>query len=321
MDDIKPITNSHPTKLNRLLPNTFVIGSEKSGTTRLCYLMAHHNQIFVPSMKETQFFTSPNPSPSFVKWFSNLYQHSPHCPIRVEGGVWHSKRHLYDGVARRISALNPDAKIIYLVRDPIARIESAWIEFRDQGTRVLPDFNESVYKCSDLTQTSRYWWQIAPYYDYFPKEQVLVLLSESFHRQEQKTLDQVFAFLGIEKYKQFLNAQPLTATSTHEANRLQYDEGKNTRDSKRIPLAMADWLRSKPRTLGKVRKFTPDSFRKHSRRLLSRRVQHSDTTWSKQAKAYAFDVIAEDAVAMLDHMNASVDVWPKFKEHLNTCGK
>jgi hypothetical protein len=124
--------------------------------------------------------------------------------------------------AARAAALLPEARIVVLLRDPVARAYSHYQERVKQGIETSPTFEAALeaephrlagevdrmlddpayvswahlnfgYRSqSDYLPSLRRWW------DHFPREQVLVLRSEDFYADEAGALDQVRRFLGLE---------------------------------------------------------------------------------------------------------------------------
>src|SRR5665213_4176180 len=116
-------------KRSGALPTFFIIGAPAAGTTSLHYYLDQHPQIQMSASKEPGFFApvsdSLNPSRSGERYkVEHLDQYErlfdPVIGVRGEATVDYANYPRRKGVPGRIKKLVPDAKLIYLVRDPIA---------------------------------------------------------------------------------------------------------------------------------------------------------------------------------------------------------
>ncbi len=129
--------------------NLFLIGAMRAGTTSLVELLSRHPDIYVPPIKEPNYFTEDLPkelySPPknfsidhyFEKDFPKKRLHIAHIQRKEHYEKLYSgarnEKYLLDastaylyapGVAKRIYEYNPEAKIIVLLRDPWERMLS-----------------------------------------------------------------------------------------------------------------------------------------------------------------------------------------------------
>src|ERR1700690_3655346 len=103
----------------------------KSGTTTLHELLAYHPQISMSEPKEPCYFIDPNVLkshwPEMWKrgfWKSEeaylaLFQNKSEAIYFGESSTDYSKAPKLDGVVERLAAFNPDARIVYIMRDPV----------------------------------------------------------------------------------------------------------------------------------------------------------------------------------------------------------
>jgi hypothetical protein len=180
-----------------MLPTFLVIGAMKCGTTSLYYYLAEHPEIGMSRRKETNFFVETHNWQQGRDWYAQ--QFPDESPERGECSPNYTKRHLYDGVPERIQAVCPNAKLVYLVRDPIERTVSHYVsncrqrrEDRSFETAVA-DVENSKY-----VLTSRYYWQLQPYLDRFAEENLLMLSTEELKNAPTATLQTVYRFLGVD---------------------------------------------------------------------------------------------------------------------------
>jgi hypothetical protein len=96
-------------------------------------------------------------------------------------------------------ALVPDAKLIYVVRDPIERLLSHWVHARAYGRErhalhhALRDLEHNPY-----VWRSRYSFQLEPFLARYPQERVLVLYQEDLRTRRAETMARVYAYLGVD---------------------------------------------------------------------------------------------------------------------------
>ncbi|MBC8255191.1 MAG: sulfotransferase domain-containing protein [Ardenticatenia bacterium] len=93
----------------------------------------------------------------------------------------------------------PEAKLIYVVRDPLERIISDYTHDYARGkehreiAEALVDMEASPYVCR-----SRYTMQLERYLDFFPPSSILILTSEELYRHRRDTMQEVFRFLEVD---------------------------------------------------------------------------------------------------------------------------
>jgi hypothetical protein len=91
----------------------------------------------------------------------------------------------------------PEAKLIYVLRDPVERIVSHYVHniAARWDDRRFPDaLRENI----DYISCSKYYMQLEKYLDHFPKRDILIIASEDLHRRRRQTLQAVFRFLGVD---------------------------------------------------------------------------------------------------------------------------
>lgn len=181
------------------LPNLVVIGAAKCGTTSLHSYLGAHPEIFMSAVKEVNFFFGP-------RWELGLDWYRQHFDSRFkisgETSPVYSRLPRTAPVAERMSKVVPDAKLIYMVRDPIDRLLSLYVEIRSQlreereFPQLLPNIEEHP---EQLIQDGRYFYQLKPFLKAFGQDRVKVLVLEELKEYPEETLSSVFTFLGVDK--------------------------------------------------------------------------------------------------------------------------
>jgi hypothetical protein len=180
-----------------MLPNLILIGAQKCGTTSLYDYLRQHPAIFMSRTKELKFFCASEQAGRDRAWYEA--QFPVDRPVRGEASPQYTNFPFEPGVPARMHALLPQARLIYLVREPVARILSHYVHWIGEGQETrslaaaLADFESSPY-----VTRSRYAWQLEQYLAFYPREQVLVISTEELRDQRAATLRRVFQFLGVD---------------------------------------------------------------------------------------------------------------------------
>jgi hypothetical protein len=181
-----------------LLPNLVVIGAMKAGTTSLHTYLDQHPLIAMSAVKEIDFFVSVREDRG-PGWYAAHFD--PTATIRGESSTSYTKYPQRPGVPERMAELIPDARLIYLVRDPIERTVSHYIHARDRRRerRALRDALSSL-EDNPYVDPSRYAMQLERYLACFPPSQILVLSSTQLRDDPPATLNKVCDFLAIPQF-------------------------------------------------------------------------------------------------------------------------
>jgi hypothetical protein len=190
-------------------PTFLIIGAMKGGTTSLHGYLDAHPQVQMSSVKETNFFSGPpdgNPYAKGAERISRLDDYErlfdPAVAVRGEASPSYTMYPRRKGVPERIAEVVPEAKFIYLVRDPIERLLSHYhhslsVDGRDQPLReALGDFRDP--DCP-FTCPGFYAAQLDRYLGHFSQERILVLDQADLSRRRGETLREVFAFLEVDE--------------------------------------------------------------------------------------------------------------------------
>jgi hypothetical protein len=177
-------------------PNFFVIGASKCGTTFLCEQLGDHPEVFFSVPKEPMYFTRGEELGVSAADYAALFAAARGFRAIGEGSTNYAAVSLFPGVERRIADHAPDARIIYIVRHPMERMESQWIQRRSTGTTRL-DFDRALRELPEMIETNLFWQTASAYRDVFPDRRVLVLFLEDLRADPRATLRRCFEFLGV----------------------------------------------------------------------------------------------------------------------------
>ncbi|OYP33009.1 sulfotransferase domain-containing protein [Rhodopirellula sp. MGV] len=179
-------------------PNLFVIGAMKSATSSLHDYLNAHPDIYMSSVKEPCHFVPELGRTKGLEWYMSLFEDGADAVIRGESSVVYTHMPDHPGVADRIAAFAPDARFIYVMRDPVQRaVSHYWHRVRshrvEENRSPLDAFREE--NC--YLDYSDYALQLEPYLDRFGRDRVHVLTMESMRDNPLAAVSESIRFLGL----------------------------------------------------------------------------------------------------------------------------
>ncbi len=178
-------------------PNFLVIGAMKCATTSLFDALGRHPQVFVSSPKEPEFFCKDEIFARGWPWYESMFAGAGGRMAIGEGSTSYTKLLLFPRSAERVAAHLPDAKLLYIVRHPLARILSHWLHTAAE-VPAMPPLAEALEKWPHLVDTSLYWRQIDAYRRFYPDDRILILLFEDFVERPAEVMRRCYEFLGVD---------------------------------------------------------------------------------------------------------------------------
>jgi hypothetical protein len=187
------------------LPDFLIIGAAKSGTTSLYHLLKAHPQVFLPDRKEPCYFDENHSWNKGLRWYKNLFEKAGDLQICGEASTNYTRWPQVQHVPKRIHALVPNVKLIYIIRSPVDRAYShyvhRWTKELHVGESFYHDFFEHAARDPMCIDSSRYMDQVNQYLEYFDKEQILVIMFEKLVDTPQVELAKITSFLGINPFE------------------------------------------------------------------------------------------------------------------------
>ena len=189
-----------------------IMGVQKGATTALASSISKHPDIYIDSNKD--------PTKSEVHFFDIYWQ---------KGIEWYKKKFNYNKkiVGEKtpdliylpytfplIQSVNPYVKLILILRDPILRAFSAWKmikamyndnkSFEESISLELKNKNKNrtfytIY--NDYLQRGLYYKQIKELLNWFPRDNILVLLTSDFEKNPEIECNRVYKFLNLNEQK------------------------------------------------------------------------------------------------------------------------
>ena len=229
------IPRDAPAPSARVVPNFFIVGAPRCGTTSLFSAMAQHPDIFCCPVKEPNHFaTDRNAKPSIiasaVRRGALLTAGSPGMDVLPRVATtpdYDTYLRLFDGwagqhavgeastsylfsetAAEEIARRRPDARIIVVLRHPVDRARSEYLMHAQLGREMgstdphgalVGGFDDQdAISLSSIVAASLYAPQVARYLRVFGREQVLFLRFEDLAGNPAGTLRRVFQHLGVD---------------------------------------------------------------------------------------------------------------------------
>lgn len=207
------------TSTTTLLPNLLIAGSAKCGTSSLHNYLAQHPEIFMSKKKEPRFITSqcgllPLNGPKdhrVEKWIVKSY--AEYCDLFKEADGFNiigessaDNLYFYKKTIPVIKQYLGDPKIILVLRNPVKRAFSAYqhmvrddresMSFEDGLNHEQERVDNNWELIYHYRSVSRYYEPVKAYLENFSN--VKVILNEDLAKQPEKTLKEVFEFLGVD---------------------------------------------------------------------------------------------------------------------------
>jgi Sulfotransferase family len=212
----------------RRLPDFFIVGHAKSGTTALYEMLRAHPRIYMPDHKEPWFFARSNPQPQTtdersvaftgrrretLEEYLSLFRHA--TPDQLVGEA--STSYIWSATAANaIAEVLPRAKIIAILREPASFLRSLHLQLLANRVETQKDVRKALALDEDrregrnipkysywpqaliYSDRVRYVEQLRRYHAVFPPEQVLVLIYDDFRVDNTGTVRRVLRFLELE---------------------------------------------------------------------------------------------------------------------------
>jgi Sulfotransferase family len=203
-------------------PDFFIVGHPKSGTTALVHMLRRHPRIYMP-VKEPRFF-SPDLRSRFRRPVSRRRADTldGYLSIFADAGPTQrigdaSPTYLRSRVAAgRIAEVQPDARIIAVLREPASFLRSWHLQLVHNYTETQKDFQRAI-ELEDARRQGRriprfsqgpqallysdhvrYVEHLRRFHDVFPRKQVMVLIYDDFRDDNEETVRSVLRFLELE---------------------------------------------------------------------------------------------------------------------------
>jgi hypothetical protein len=213
----------------------FVIGVARGGTTSLHNYLQQHPEVFLPNVKECNYFSNVESLDKEVyldpetgkeyhmkiiqseEVYNNLFSDAK--VSQTKGEV--SPSYMWEQTtAKRIYEYNKDAKIIVTLRNPIERAHSHYLMHYNTGYDKSPSFEESLTSERNgiwgggnmYLEMGLYHAQLKAYFDLFNRDQIKVIVTEEWTQNSVQSMNQIFDFLGVTPFNGDLSEETFNAS-------------------------------------------------------------------------------------------------------------
>jgi len=181
------------------LPDFLIIGAMKCGSTTLFKDLCAHPRVFMPENKEPHNLCDDRVLTEAGRAeYAALFAPARDDQVCGEASTGYTKLPSRPGVVERArKVLKDDMRLIYIVREPVARIVSHHYHVYSNG-RVGPDINALVRTDPRFLDYSRYAMQVEPWIEAYGPERVRVVRFESYIKERRRYAAELHEFLGVE---------------------------------------------------------------------------------------------------------------------------
>lgn len=292
------------------LPNFFILGAAKAGTTSLHDLLKQLPEVYFPFSKEPLFFSRDSLYEKGVEWYvQTFYKNASVFPLRGDA----TPHYLYwsEKVAPRLHVLYPDGpKMIILLRDPAERAYSWYWNMIREGREELAfeaalqaeqdrlrendaEFRHMGAMIFGYLRGSSYTALLAPFLKVFPKEKFHFILYEDLRNDLNHSMVKVMDFLGLPP----LNREFLPVTRNVAA----------------LPRSMnfQRWLRKQSAWREQLKAILPMKFR-HSIKQQLIKLNLRPAPYEKMApeiEVYLRNLFADEILDLQDIIGRDLSAW------------
>jgi hypothetical protein len=282
------------------LPDFVIIGAMKGGTSSLHRYLDAHPGVFVPRVKELNFFvdTYAGPVPldppesanwrRGIAWYRHWFADAAPSQVAGEASPNYTKSPEYPGVAARIAQVVPRARLVYLVRDPIERIRSHYLHDLAVGRERRP-IAEAVRADPRYLSATRYAAQLREYREHFPPDAVLVVLSEELLHDRAATVGRALEHIGAD-----------ASNLPHSIDQIAHRSA-----GKRQPSRAAVRLGRLP-----GRRLVPRALRDVVRGAITRPILPAEAEVDAELRRWLLDELEDDLATLRATLGARLDMWP-----------
>lgn len=208
------------------VPDFFIVGPPKTGTTSLHQMLSGHPQIYMPELKEPMFLASDmRPRQGFEREPRELqYPHTLAEYLALFAAARPEQRageastfYLWSHTAAAaIAECSPDARVIAILREPASLLRSLHMMFLRWGVEAEKDLRKAISleaarsggkripnrshrpQLLQYADHVQYVEQLRRYHAHFPPDRVLALIYDDFRRDNEATVRRVLAFLEVD---------------------------------------------------------------------------------------------------------------------------
>lgn len=177
------------------LPSFIIIGAMKSATSSLYDQLLLQPGIFMPELKEPNFFSNDEQYSRGLDWYKSLFDDAEEGDLIGEASTHYTKLPTYPKTIERLQQQIKSPRLIYVLRHPIERLISQYMHQWSEG-EISCKIDEAVTRHPEIVSYSCYAQQLEPFIEAFGKEAILPVLMSDIKNRPQEVLEEVCQFIG-----------------------------------------------------------------------------------------------------------------------------
>ena len=177
------------------LPDFLVIGAMKCGTSTLAAQLAAQPGLFVTEPKEPNYFSDDAVFARGRGWYEGLFAGAGPDALKGEASTHYTKLPTHPRTLARMAAVLEDPRLVYVIRDPLARLVSHYIHGWSLGEIRVP-LDAALARHPELVAYGRYAMQIEPYLRHYGPERICLSSLERLAADPQGELARIARFVG-----------------------------------------------------------------------------------------------------------------------------
>jgi hypothetical protein len=189
--------------LSKRIPDFFLVGAPRCGTTSMYEYLKAHPQIFMPEKVKEPHYFAPDAESKTIRRYDDLDAYlALFAPAQDGQRIGEASTH-YLASAHAASAIhdfNPQARILVMLRPPADMLYSLYLHRRQFGTEVNSTF-EAALKAEatfPYRKFAHYGTQVGHYFEVFGREAVHVVVFDDLKADIGTTYRQILEFLDVD---------------------------------------------------------------------------------------------------------------------------
>lgn len=279
-----------------MLPNFLIIGARKAGTTSLYHYLYWHPQVFMSAKKELMFFIPERNWSRGLAWYEQCFKEADDAVAIGEASPGYTRYPRSRGIPGLIAKTLPNARLIYLVRHPVERMISHYVDDLRNLREREPSAEKALLTNLRYIDESRYAMQIEQYLPYFPRERLLIVKTEDLRDARAPTIERVYRFLDVE--------------SSWVPDNLDEEHNARPKELRAVRPIASGIFRNLKRLRGyrTLAASTPHSLKKVKRRLATREID-STVTISDEVRDELEERLRPEVERLRGYMGDGFDGW------------
>ena len=180
-------------------PDFILVGAMKCGTSTLAAQLGQQAGVFMTDPKEPNFFSDDAVYAQGTDWYGALFEGAAAGDLKGEASTHYTKLPTYPQTLTRMQRMlgKGDVKLIYMIRNPMARAVSHYIHEWTEG-RLGRDADAAFQTCPEIVEYGRFAMQITPFIEAYGKEAVFLTSLEQIKSDPDGEFARVADFLGLQ---------------------------------------------------------------------------------------------------------------------------